>query len=83
MRCPGCGDPIRQQTPEQIAQWVLNLPEQTKLVLLAPMVRGRRGKHDEVLERIRTERLVRVRVDGELYDIDQTPSLQSKVNARR
>jgi excinuclease ABC subunit A len=79
MRCPGCGDPIRQQTPEQIAQWVLNLPEQTKLVLLAPMVRGRRGKHEEVLERVRTERLVRVRVDGELYDIDQTPALNPKL----
>lgn len=78
MRCPGCGDPIRQQTPEQIARWVLGLTEGTKLILLAPLVRGRRGKHEEILERVRTERLVRVRVDGQLCDIDQVPPLNPK-----
>ncbi|MFO0262370.1 MAG: excinuclease ABC subunit UvrA [Planctomycetota bacterium] len=78
MRCPGCGDPIRQQTPEQIARWVLELAEGTKLILLAPLVRGRRGKHEEILERVRSERLVRVRVDGQLCDIDQVPALNPK-----
>ena len=78
MRCPGCGDPIRQQTPEQIARWILGLAEGTKLILLAPLVRGRRGKHEEILERVRSERLVRVRVDGQLCDIDQVTPLNPK-----
>ena len=73
--CYRCGEPIRQQTPEQIQHSLLEMPERTKVMILAPMVRGRKGGHADVLEEIRKARLVRVRVDGEIYDIDQVPTL--------
>ncbi len=75
--CYQCGTPIRQQTPEQIRDRLLLLPEGTKLMLLAPLVRGRKGKHQEVLARIRKAGLVRVRVDDEVYDIDNVPDLSA------
>ena len=73
--CHGCGAPICQQSVEQIRDRLLELPEGTKLMLLAPMVRGRRGQHQEVLARIRKARFVRVRIDGEVFDIDDLPEL--------
>jgi len=75
LHCHGCGRPIKQQTAQEIAQQILVLPAQTKLMLLAPMVRGRKGGHLEVIEKIRKAGLVRVRVDGQLYDIDAVPKL--------
>lgn len=75
LHCQGCGRPIKQQTAQEIAQQILSLPPQTKLMLLAPMVRGRKGGHLEVFEKIRKAGLVRVRVDGQLYDIDAVPKL--------
>ncbi len=75
LHCQGCGRPIKQQTAQEIAQQILALPPQTKLMLLAPMVRGRKGGHLEVFEKIRKAGLVRVRVDGQLYDIDAVPKL--------
>lgn len=76
--CPNCHQPVSQQSSDQIARWILQLPEQTKVVLLAPLVRGRRGKHDDVLDRVRAERLVRVRVDGQIFDIEQVPELNPR-----
>jgi excinuclease ABC subunit A len=75
--CYQCGTPIRQQTPEQIRDRLLALPEGTRLMLLAPLVRGRKGKHQEVFAQIRKAGLVRARVDGEVYDIDAVPELQA------
>ena len=68
--CHDCGQPIRQQSAEQIQDSLLALPEGTKLMLLAPLVRGRKGQHAEVFEQIRKAGLVRVRVDGAVYDLD-------------
>jgi excinuclease ABC subunit A len=75
LHCGDCGKPIRQQTSGEIAQRILSLPPQTKLMLLAPMVRGRKGGHADVFEKIRKAGLVRARVDGELFDIDAVPKL--------
>lgn len=75
LHCQGCGRPIKQQTAQEIAEQILALPRQTKLMLLAPMVRGRKGGHLEVFEKIRKAGLVRVRVDGQLCDIDAVPKL--------
>ena len=78
--CYRCGAAIRQQTPEQIADELANLPAGTKLILLAPLVRGRKGKHQEVFEAVRKAGLVRVRVDGDVYDLDAAPELAPRRN---
>ncbi|MAV34267.1 MAG: ABC-ATPase UvrA [Planctomycetaceae bacterium] len=76
--CHGCGETIRQQTVEQIRDRLLELPEGTKLMLLAPMVRGRRGQHQEVFAQIRKARFVRTRIDGTVFDIDDLPELSPR-----
>lgn len=75
IHCHGCGQVIQQQTTQQIRDSLLRLPENTKVMLLSPLVVGKKGGHENVFEVIRKERLVRVRVDGELYDIDRLPKL--------
>ena len=75
MVCPGCGEPIGQQSPEEILRELAQLPERTRLMLLAPLVRGRRGRHREVLEQLRKKGLLRVRIDGEIYELDSPPEL--------
>lgn len=76
--CPECGTAISQQTPQEIQQAILALPEQTKVMILAPMVRGRKGKHADVIERIRKEGFVRVRVDGLTYELEDAPDLKAQ-----
>jgi excinuclease ABC subunit A len=76
--CPECGTPISQQTPAEIQQAILALPEQSKVMILAPMVRGRKGKHSDVMEQIRREGFVRVRVDGLTYELEDVPELKSQ-----
>ncbi|HEX7376577.1 MAG TPA: excinuclease ABC subunit UvrA [Pirellulales bacterium] len=78
--CYRCGAAIRQQTPEQIAEELVSLGEGTRLILMAPLVRGRKGKHDDVFERVRKAGFVRVRVDGEVYDLDAVPPLAPRRN---
>ena len=78
--CYQCGAPICQQTPEQIVDGLLALAEGTKAILLAPMVRGRKGQHGEVFEAIRKAGFVRARVDGEVYDLDALPALAPRKN---
>jgi excinuclease ABC subunit A len=78
--CYRCGEAIRQQMPEQIADELSSLGEGTKLILLAPLVRGRKGKHAEVFEQVRKAGFVRVRVDGEIYDLDSVPALAPRRN---
>jgi excinuclease ABC subunit A len=73
--CYQCGALIRQQTPEQILDRIMALPEGTKTMIMAPMIRGRRGAHKEVLATIRKAGLVRARIDGEVFDIDHVPEL--------
>ncbi|MDZ7296067.1 MAG: excinuclease ABC subunit UvrA, partial [candidate division KSB1 bacterium] len=68
--CYNCGRRIERQTVEQIVQAVLALPEGRKIQVLAPIVRGRKGEYREVFEEARRDGYVRVRVDGEVYDLD-------------
>lgn len=78
--CYACGQPIIQQSSDQILGAIEALPEGSKLVMLAPMVRGRRGAHRDVFVAIQKAGLVRVRVDNELYEIDSVPELAVRRN---
>ncbi len=69
--CPKCGKPITRQTVQQIVDQLLTMPEGTRLQLLAPKVRGKKGEHVKLLEETRKEGFVRVRVDGEVLDVDE------------
>ncbi len=75
VHCPSCGKPIQRQSAENITEQLLQIPEKTKVMLLAPLVRGRKGKHEEVFDSIRRQGFVRVRVNGELYELDAIPDL--------
>ncbi|MBC7852985.1 MAG: ATP-binding cassette domain-containing protein, partial [Pirellulaceae bacterium] len=75
VKCHLCGEPIRQQSLAQIQESLLELPEGTKVMLLAPLVRGKKGEHAEGLTQVRKAGLVRVRVDGSIHDLDQVPPL--------
>ncbi len=78
--CPGCRAPISQQSPEQALDEMLRLGEGVKAMLLAPLVRGRRGEHADALEQIRKAGFVRARVDGQVYDIERVPPLERQKN---
>ncbi len=78
--CHNCGATIHQQSPEQIIADLCELPSGTKLMIMAPLVRGRKGSHKETLEAIRKAGFVRVRVDGEIVDIDQVGELALRKN---
>ncbi len=75
VECYGCGALIASQSSEQILKTIGELPLQTRLVLLSPMIRGQKGSHREVLSSIRNAGLVRVRIDGETFDVEAPPSL--------
>ena len=74
-RCYQCGEPIRQQTPEQILDALLELSAGTRVMILAPLVRGRKGEHKDVLESIRKLGFLRARVDGQVIDVNSPPAL--------
>ena len=74
--CPNCGRPIARQTVDQMVDQILALPEGTKIQLLAPVVRGRKGEHAKVLERAKRSGYVRVRIDGNLYDLSEEIKLE-------
>ena len=76
--CHQCGRLIRQQTLEQILDRIMALPEGTKTMVLAPLVRGRRGAHRDILATIRKSGYVRARIDGHVYDIDELPDLEPR-----
>ncbi len=74
--CPKCGKPIQQQTVDQIVDQILALPERTRLMILAPVVRGRKGEYVKLLEDMQKQGYVRARVDGELYELSDPPKLE-------
>ena len=74
--CPKCGKEIRQQTIDQIIDQILALPEGTRIQVLAPVVRGRKGEHAKVFEDARRSGYVRVRADGNLYDLSEDIPLE-------
>lgn len=74
--CPVCGREIRQQSMDEIVDKILSLEEGTRIQLLAPIVRGKKGQHIKVLENAQKSGFVRVRVDGNTYDLSETISLE-------
>ncbi len=77
--CPVCGKEIRQQTIDQIVDQTMLLPEGTKLQILAPVVRHRKGEHQKVFEDARKSGFVRVRVDGNMYDLSEDIALEKNL----
>ncbi|MGB6684936.1 MAG: hypothetical protein WBH24_14905, partial [Candidatus Acidiferrum sp.] len=81
--CPKCGKPIARQSSEQIVQSILNgelCQTDDRVMILAPIVRGRKGAYRKELEKLAQDGFVRVRIDGELYPLDATPSLDKRKN---
>ncbi len=69
--CPKCGKEISQQSVDQIIDKIMNYDEKTKIQILAPIVRGRKGVHEKILENIKKNGFVRARIDGEIYDLTE------------
>ena len=74
--CPVCGREIKKQTIDQMVDQIMKLPEKTKFQLLAPVVRGRKGRHEKVFENARKSGYVRVRVDGNVYELSENIELE-------
>ena len=73
--CPKCGKEIKKQTVDQIVDEIMKLPERTKIQLLAPVVRGRKGQHVKLFEQMKKSGYVRIRVDGNMYELSETIEL--------
>jgi excinuclease ABC subunit A len=78
--CPNDGSPVTRQSATQITDTVLSWPEETRIEVLAPLVRGRKGEFRELLEDVRKRGFVRVRVDGSTYDLGSVPALNRRQN---
>ena len=78
--CPHCGKPVRRQSAEQIVETIMKFPAGTKFIIYAPVVKGRKGRHEDTLADIRRAGFVRVRVDGATYPIEEVPDLDKKKN---
>jgi excinuclease ABC subunit A len=78
--CPECGEPVLRQSASQIVERVLGWEEDTRIEVLAPLVRGRKGEFRELFERARRDGFVRVRVDGETFDLSTPPELNRYEN---
>lgn len=74
--CPVCGREIRQQTVDQMVDKIMELPQRTKIQILAPIVRGKKGTHQKEFERAKKSGYVRVRVDGNLYELSEEIALE-------
>ena len=77
--CPKCGKEIRKQTVDQMVDQIMDLPERTRIQLLAPVVRGRKGEHVKILEQARKSGYVRVRIDGNLYELSEEIKLEKNI----
>lgn len=77
--CPKCGKEIKKQTVDQMVDQIMELPEGTKIQLLAPIVRGRKGRHEKLLEKAKKSGYVRVRIDGNLYELSEEISLDKNI----
>ena len=73
--CPECGDPITQQTPQQIVNSILDMEEGARLLILAPIIKDRKGEHKGVFEDLQSQGYIRVRVNGELFEVGEAPEL--------
>ena len=77
--CPSCGKPISKQTVDQMVDQIMELEEGTKIQLLAPVVRGKKGRHEKVLERASRSGYVRVRIDGNMYELSEDIELDKNI----
>jgi excinuclease ABC subunit A len=77
--CYNCGDPIQKQTPQQIVDKILDYPKETRIQILAPVVRGRKGEYRELIDEIKREGFIRARVDGKLIDLEQEIKLKKNI----
>ena len=77
--CPKCGREIKKQTVDQMVDQIMELPERTRIQLLAPMVRGRKGWHEKVLEQAKKSGYVRVRIDGNLHELTEEIQLEKNI----
>ena len=77
--CPKCGREIHKQTIDQMVDQIMAMPERTKIQLLAPVVRGRKGEHVKVLEQTRKSGYMRVRIDGNLYELSEEIKLEKNI----
>lgn len=77
--CPECGKEIKKQTVDQMVDQIMELPEGTKIQLLAPVVRGKKGRHEKLFERAKKSGYVRVRVDGNLYELTEEIVLDKNI----
>ena len=77
--CPKCGKVIAKQTVDQMVDQIMTLPERTKLQVLAPIVRGRKGEHVKVLDRAKRSGYVRVRIDGNMYELSEEIKLDKNI----
>ncbi|RBW48215.1 excinuclease ABC subunit UvrA [Marinobacter sp. F3R11] len=77
-RCPDHDLPLEAQTVSQMVDQVLGMPENSKLMILAPVIRDRKGEHLQIVETMRSQGFIRLRVDGTVYDIDDVPALDKK-----
>ena len=76
--CPNCGKPIAQQSVDQMVDAIMTQPEGTKLLIMAQLVRGKKGEHRKILDQIRRDGYVRVRIDGELRDLGEEIALEKQ-----
>lgn len=77
--CPNCGKEIKKQTVDQMVDQIMGLPDRTKIQLLAPVVRGRKGRHEKLLEHAKKSGYVRVRIDGNLYELSEEIALDKNI----
>jgi excinuclease ABC subunit A len=77
--CPKCGQPIERQTVDQVIDQINQLPQGTRIQIIAPAVRARKGEHQKLIDRIRKDGYVRVKIDGDVYDINETPQLNKNI----
>ena len=77
--CPECGREIKRQSVDQMVDQILAMPEGTRIQLLAPVVRGRKGEHAKVFDRAKKSGYVRVRVDGSLYELSEEIKLDKNI----
>ena len=77
--CPECGKEIKKQTVDQMTDQLMEYPERTRVQLFAPVVRGRKGRHEKVLESARKSGYVRVRIDGSLYELSEEITLDKNI----
>lgn len=81
--CPNCGKEIKKQTVDQMTDQIMELPERTKIQLLAPVVRGRKGTHAKLLEKAKKSGYVRVRIDGNMYELTEEIRLEKNIKDRK